>query len=65
MDIASLIANYIYELVKQYNQFYHDCQIIKEEDFALRNFRLILSRNVAKVVKSGMGLLGISVPEKM
>lgn len=61
----SLIANYIYELVKQYNQFYHDCQIIKEEDFALRNFRLILSRNVAKVVKSGMGLLGISVPEKM
>lgn len=61
----SLIANYIYELVKQYNQFYHDCQIIKEEDFALRNFRLILSRNVAKVIKSGMGLLGISVPEKM
>ncbi|NCC98944.1 MAG: arginine--tRNA ligase [Bacteroidia bacterium] len=61
----SLIANYIYELVKQYNQFYHDCQIIKEENCASRNFRLILSRNVAKVIKSGMGLLGINVPEKM
>ncbi len=61
----SQIANYTYDLVKQYNQFYHDFQILKEENEALRDFRLVLSRNVAKVIKSAMGLLGISVPEKM
>lgn len=61
----SQIANYIYDLVKQYNQFYHDFQILKEENEAVRTFRLVLSENVAKVIAKGMGLLGIQVPEKM
>ncbi len=61
----SQIANYVYDLVKQYNQFYHDFQILKEENKALRSFRLVLSENVAKVIAKGMGLLGIQVPEKM
>lgn len=61
----SQIANYIYDLVKQYNQFYHDFQILKEENEALRSFRLMLSENVARVIAKGMGLLGIQVPEKM
>ncbi|MDR0995696.1 MAG: arginine--tRNA ligase [Tannerella sp.] len=61
----ALIANYTYDLVKEYNQFYHDYPILREADGALRDFRLLLSANVAKVIKSGMGLLGIEVPEKM
>ena len=59
------IANYCYELVKLYNQFYHEFQILREEDAAKCNFRLILSRNVAKVVRLGMELLGIEMPERM
>ncbi|NDV69495.1 arginine--tRNA ligase [Dysgonomonas sp. 25] len=61
----ALIANYVYELVKEYNQFYHDYSILKEENADLKAFRLVLSANVAKVVKSGMSLLGIEVPERM
>lgn len=61
----ALIANYVYELVKEYNQFYHDHSILKEENEDLKIFRLILSVNVAKVVKSGMSLLGIEVPDRM
>lgn len=61
----ALIANYIYNLVKEYNQFYHDFPILREEAAEVRNFRLLLSANVAKIVKTGMGLLGIQVPEKM
>ena len=61
----AVIANYVYDLVKEYNQFYHDFSILKEENEALRAFRLILSRNVAKIVKSGMRLLGIEVPDRM
>ena len=61
----SLIANYTYDLVKEYNQFYHDFSILKEENADLKNMRLVLSANVAKVIKSAMSLLGISVPEKM
>lgn len=61
----ALIANYVYDLVKEYNQFYHDYTILKEEDVALRNFRLVLSEEVAKIVKSGMSLLGIEVPDRM
>lgn len=61
----SQIANYVYDLVKQYNHFYHDFQILKEENEAVRTFRLVLSKNVAKVISKGMGLLGIQVPEKM
>lgn len=61
----ALIANYVYDLVKEYNQFYHDFSILKEENAALKDFRLVLSRNVGKVVKSGMALLGIDVPDRM
>ncbi|MDD4637863.1 MAG: arginine--tRNA ligase, partial [Bacteroidales bacterium] len=61
----ALIANYIYELVKEYNQFYHDYSILKEENSDLRAFRILLSKNVAKIIKSGMQLLGIEVPERM
>ncbi|MBQ7822646.1 MAG: arginine--tRNA ligase [Bacteroidaceae bacterium] len=61
----AVIANYIYDLVKEYNQFYHDFSILREPNEKIRSFRLILSRNVAKVIKSGMGLLGINVPERM
>ncbi len=55
----------IYDLVKEYNQFYHDFSILREENPELKNFRLVLSANVAKIVKSGMDLLGIEVPERM
>ncbi len=61
----ALIANYTYELVKEYNQFYHDFSILKEDNQALIQFRLILSESVASVVKSAMLLLGIDVPERM
>ena len=61
----ALIANYEYELVKEFNQFYHDFSILKEENEALKQFRLVLSASVAKVIKSGMQLLGIEVPERM
>ena len=59
------IANYCYELVKEYNQFYHDFSILREENESLKVFRLALSANVAKIVRLGMGLLGIEVPERM
>ncbi len=59
------IANYCYELVKEYNQFYHDFRILREEDEKKKAFRLVLSKNVAKVVRLGMGLLGIEMPERM
>ena len=61
----SIIANYTYDLVKEYNQFYHDFSILREEDEAVKVFRLALSENVAKVVRLGMGLLGIEVPDRM
>lgn len=61
----ALIANYIYELVKEYNQFYHDHSILKEDNSDLKIFRLVLSHNVAKTINQGMGLLGIEVPERM
>jgi len=61
----ALIANYVYDLVKEYNQFYHDFSILREENEQLRAFRLRLSESISKVVKNGMGLLGIEVPERM
>ena len=61
----SILANYAYDLVKEYNQFYHDFSILREENEALKIFRLALSQNVGKVVKLAMGLLGIEVPERM
>ena len=61
----STIANYCYDLVKEYNQFYHDFSILKETDEKKKLFRLVLSANVAKVIRLGMGLLGIEMPERM
>ena len=61
----SLIANYSYDLVKNYNRFYHDFSILKEENTDVRAFRLQLSRNVAKILRQAMSLLGIELPERM
>ncbi len=59
------IANYCYELTKVFNQFYHDYSILNEEDEAKKQLRLVIARNVAKILKNGMALLGIEVPERM
>lgn len=61
----AVIANYCYELVKEYNQFYHDHSILNIDDSEKREFRLVLSVTVGKVIKQGMTLLGINVPERM
>ena len=61
----ALIANYAYDLVKEYNQFYHDCPILREENDAVRSFRLELTAVTARTVASAMALLGIKVPERM
>ena len=61
----SIIANYTYDLVKEYNQFYHDYSILREENEAVKVFRIALSANVAKIVRLGMNLLGIEVPSRM
>ena len=59
------IANYCYDLVKEFNQFYHDYSIMHEEDNGKKQLRLLLSANIAKIIKTGMGLLGIEMPERM
>ena len=59
------IANYCYELTKEFNQFYHDYSILKEEDARKRAVRLVIASNVAKILRNGMALLGIEVPERM
>jgi arginyl-tRNA synthetase len=59
------IANYCYELTKVFNQFYHDYSILNEPDEQKKQIRLVISRNVAKIIKNGMSLLGIEVPERM
>ena len=61
----ALVANYVYELAKDYNGFYHDHNILKEENEEVKNFRLQLSSFTATTIKNCMGLLGISVPERM
>lgn len=61
----ALIANYIYELVKEFNQFYHESPILIEEDLEVRNLRLVIAETVGKTIKTGMKLLGIEVPERM
>jgi len=61
----ALLANYIYDLVKEFNQFYHDTTILKEENPELKQFRLVLSDTIASIIKTGMLLLGIEVPERM
>ena len=59
------IANYCYELTKVFNQFYHDYSILNEEDEQKRQVRLVIARNVGKIIRNGMALLGIEVPERM
>jgi arginyl-tRNA synthetase len=59
------IANYCYELTKEFNQFYHDYSILNAETPGTKRFRVLLARNVAKVIRNGMALLGIEVPERM
>lgn len=59
------IANYCYELTKEFNQFYHDYSILNAEDEKQKIVRLVLAKNVAKIIKNGMRLLGIEVPERM
>lgn len=61
----AVIANYVYDLVKEYNQFYHEFSILKEENEELRTFRLALSEVVARTIASGFSLLGIEMPERM
>jgi len=61
----AIIANYVYDLVKEYNQFYHDFSILKEENEELKKFRLVLSQNIGKIIKVSFALLGINVPERM
>jgi arginyl-tRNA synthetase len=61
----ALVANYIYEVTKLYNRFYHDCPILKEEDTNIKIFRLQLSKLCAQAIANAMNLLGIVVPEKM
>ena len=62
---VSLIGNYVYDLAKEFNQYYHEYPILREENVALRDFRLLLCRNVARIIKRGMKLFGIDVPERM
>jgi len=61
----ALIANYVYDLAKEYNQFYHDYSILREQYEKVRAFRLLLSETVASVIRRGMSLLGIEVPDRM
>lgn len=61
----AVIANYVYDLSKEFNQFYHDCPILKEENTEIRNLRLHLSEQTGKIIKKSMNLLGIDVPERM
>jgi arginyl-tRNA synthetase len=61
----AVIANYVYDMAKEYNQFYHDYSILREKDESLRQFRLMLSQNVGKIIQTGFSLLGIQVPDRM
>ena len=61
----AVIANYLYDLVKEYNQFYHDYSILREENVELRKFRLLLSNQIGKVIETGLKLLGIESPIRM
>jgi arginyl-tRNA synthetase len=61
----ALVANYCYDLSKEYNQFYHDFSILGEKDKALRDFRIFLSEVTSDLILNGMWLLGIEMPERM
>lgn len=62
---VSLIGNYVYDLAKEFNQYYHEYPILREENVPLRDFRLLLAQNVARTIKRAMKLFGIDVPERM
>jgi arginyl-tRNA synthetase len=61
----AVIANYIYELAKEYNTFYHECPILIEADENVKQLRLVISQMTANVIASGMKLLGVQVPDRM
>jgi arginyl-tRNA synthetase len=61
----ALIANYCYDLAKEFNQFYHDYSILKEEDANVKALRLLISAVVARTLKAGVALLGMEMPERM
>jgi len=61
----AIVANYVYELAKEYNQFYHDFPVLKEENESVRSFRIALSKKTGEVIKTAMNLLGINMPDKM
>ena len=61
----AVIANYAYELAKEFNQYYHDTPILREEDQALLQYRLVLVETIARVLSKAMSILGISLPERM
>jgi len=61
----AIIANYVYDLAKEFNQFYHECQILKEENNQIKLFRLQLIQLIAQIIKAAMDLLGAKVPERM
>ena len=61
----ALVANYVYDLAKEYNQFYHDYSILREENAQVRNFRLKLSEVTGDIIRRATGLLGMEVPERM
>ena len=61
----AVIANYAYDLAKEFNQYYHDTPILKEENPAVLRYRLLLIDTLAKTLRSAMGLLGIELPERM
>lgn len=61
----AVLGNYAYELAKEFNQFYHDFSILKEDDAALKNFRLFLAKQCGEAIKNAMGMLGVEMPERM
>jgi arginyl-tRNA synthetase len=61
----ALLANYSYDLAKEFNQFYHDFSILKEEKLTLKNFRLLLAKECAVAIQNAMGMLGIEMPDRM
>ena len=61
----AVVANYVYDLVKEFNSFYHDFSILNEPDLSVRDFRLAVAQTVARIIKNGFSLLGIQVPERM
>ncbi|MDE5956178.1 MAG: arginine--tRNA ligase, partial [Bacteroidales bacterium] len=61
----AVIANYAYELAKEFNQYYHDTPILREENMALLRYRLVLVESIAKVLSKAMSILGITLPERM